>query len=349
MGEARAYVIAATALSDWVGALLKRGQVVAPRLLQGSDVAYDVVGSADQVAWQYVSSISPLKRQLFPQTDELFCWHRQPGYGLQLMPLCDEVESVFLAIRPCDLSSVLFLDKVFSREPADTYYLARRRQSTLVALACTQPAEHCFCVCAHAGPFLENGYDMQLTPLGDRYLVEVGTEKGAALVGLAPELFLSAPAAAMQTRRELAQQAQQCFGDDRAYFAAALRKVTFDRVPDELWEQMADRCLGCGACAFVCPTCTCFTTADFDGAGDGVRCRLWDSCLYDSYSLEASGHNPRAQRKHRLKARFFHKLSYQFAEKLGSHGCVGCGRCITACLGRNDMTKVTARIRSGEL
>jgi formate hydrogenlyase subunit 6/NADH:ubiquinone oxidoreductase subunit I len=243
----------------------------------------------------------------------------------------------------------LFLDKVFSRDHPDTYYLARRRHSTLVTLACTEPGEHCFCVCAHAGPFLDDGYDVQLTPLQGEYLVEVGTDKGWELVRPAESLFSPAPIEAVQMRRELARQAEQRFSDDRAYFAAGLRKITFDRVPDELWEQMGDRCLSCGACAFVCPTCTCFTIADFDGRGDGVRCRLWDSCLYESYALEASGHNPRAQRKHRLKARFFHKLSYQFSQKLGSHGCVGCGRCVTACLGRNDMTKVTARIRRGAL
>jgi ferredoxin len=349
MGEARAYVVGADALSDWVGTLLRRAQVIAPRVLQGSDTAYDVVESSAEVAWDYSTSVSPLKRQLLPQTEPLFCWHRRAGDGLQLQPLYDEAERIFLAIRPCDLSAVLFLDKVFGRDPADSYYLARRRRSALIALTCTHPGEHCFCVCAHAGPFLDNGYDIQLTRLGSEYLVEVGSDKGEELVRLAEGLFSPASPDAMEARRELAREAEQQFGEDRAYFAAALRKVTFDRVPDELWEQMGERCLSCGACAFVCPTCTCFTTADLHGADDGVRCRLWDSCLYESYALEASGHNPRAERKHRLKARFFHKLSYQFAQELGSHACVGCGRCVTACLGRNDMTKVTARIRAGEL
>jgi len=349
MEEAGAYMIGEKQVFAWVAALLQHAQVIAPRRLRGSDVAYDAVESPDQVAWDYRTSVSPLKRRLFPQIEPMFSWHRQAGDGIELRPVYDETERVFLAIRPCDLSAVFLLDRVFSRDHPDTYYLTRRQHSSLVALACTQPDEHCFCICAHAGPFLAGGYDLQLTPLPTGYLVEVGTDKGWELVRQAEELFSVAPASAVQARRELAQQAEQRFADDRAYFAAALRKVTFDRVPEELWDQMGERCLSCGACAFVCPTCTCFTTADFNGTGDGVRCRLWDSCLYESHALEASGHNPRAERRHRLKARFFHKLSYQFAQKLGSHGCVGCGRCITACLGRNDMTKVTARIRRGEL
>jgi len=153
----------------------------------------------------------------------------------------------------------------------------------------------------------------------------------------------------LQERRELAQEAENRFAEDKAYFAAALRKVTFDRVPERLWQEMGERCLGCGGCTFVCPTCSCFTVADAQAGDAGERSRLWDSCLYETYTLEASGHNPRARRQHRVKARFFHKLSYQFARRNGVHGCVGCGRCVAVCLGGNDMPAVTAAIRRGEL
>jgi ferredoxin len=244
---------------------------------------------------------------------------------------------------------VLFLDRVFSRDREDVYYLRRRERSALVALACTEPAENCFCVCGHTGPFLETGYDLQLTPLGEHYLVEVGTEKGAALVQAAAGLFTPAREGARQARRELAREAESKFAEAKAYFAAAVPRVTFDRVQEEVWEEMGERCLSCGGCAFVCPTCYCFTMAASRQGGEGSQQRLWDSCLYEAYTLEASGHNPRAERKHRLKARFFHKLSYQFVLKNGAHGCVGCGRCITACLGGNDMPAITAGIRRGSL
>jgi ferredoxin len=342
-------MIRSDAVPPWVAILLRSAQVIAPRTLHELDVTYDEIETPEQIAWSYGTSISPLKRQLFPQTDPLFCWHRRPDDGHDLRSISDNTKRVFLGVRPCDVSAVLFLDKVFGREPADTHYLARRSHTTLVALACTEPSDQCFCVCANAGPFLDGGYDMQLTPLGGGYLAEVGSDRGQEMVRQAGDLFFPAPEESLDARFELERQAERKLGEEKAYFAAALRKVTFNRVADELWEQMSSYCLGCGACAFVCPTCTCFTTADFDGAGDGVRCRLWDSCLYESYAREASGHNPRAQREDRLKARFFHKLGYQFVQKFGSHGCVGCGRCVTACLGRNDMPEVTARIRQGVL
>ncbi len=349
MSQPAAYVISRSRLGDWVGTLLAGAQVIAPRALHGGDIAYDVVERPDQVAWDYSSTINPLKRFLFPQADELLRWRRTGDDGLQLKPAYDETARIFLAVRPCDVSGVLFLDRVFQRDPEDVYYMTRRQQSALISLTCSEPAENCFCVCADAGPFLETGFDLQLTALGDECLVEVGTEKGRGLVVEAEELFASAPDEIIRARRDLEKETEARFAEHKAYFAAALRKVTFNRVPDELWDDMADRCIECGGCSFVCPTCTCFLTADWQNDEEGHRERIWDSCLYECYTLEASGHNPRAQRKHRVKARFFHKLSYQFARELGTHGCVGCGRCITACLGSNDMPAVTARIRRGAI
>lgn len=346
ISQAPAYMIEHTSLPAWVEGLLAQAQVIAPRATQAQEVGYDIVESADQVAWGYGSSFVPLKRFLFPQTERLFRW-RQAGGALRLEPTYDLRERIFLAARPCDVSGVLFLDRVFSRDREDVYYLTRRDRATLIALTCEQPGENCFCVCAHAGPFLEAGYDLQLTRLGERYLVEVGSEKGASLIRRSQWLFAPAPEEALRERHQLAREAEVRFGEEKAYFAAALRKVTFDRVSDALWQQMGDLCLSCGACAFVCPTCSCFTTADSGGRDEGARDRLWDSCSYQAYTLEASGHNPRALRMHRLKARFFHKLSYQFLRRNGAHGCVGCGRCVTACLGLNDMPSVTARIRRG--
>jgi sulfhydrogenase subunit beta (sulfur reductase) len=347
MAQPPTYVIAERGLPDWVGRLLESADVVAPRAAHGPDVVYDVVAAPEEIAWEYTSGLTPLKRFLFPQTDELLRWSRDTGNGLRVEPTYDEAERVFVGVRPCDVSGVLFLDQVFSRDREDIYYLRRRERSTLIALTCAEPGENCFCVCADAGPFMEQGYDVQLTRLSDEYVAEVGSEKGAKLIAEASDLFAAAPDELIRGRRRMAEEAESRFGDHKAYFAAALRSLTFDRVPDDVWEEMADRCLECGGCSFVCPTCTCFLTADLNLGESGARERIWDSCAYECYAREASGHNPRAERKHRLKARFFHKLSHQFAKEAGTHGCVGCGRCVTTCLGSNDMPRVTAKIRQG--
>lgn len=349
MSQPPTHVIAEPYLAEWVEGLLSEGEVIGPRAGHGNDVAYDVVTAPEEVAWDYAASSTPLKQFLFPQVDSLLRWERGDTGELRVEPTVDETERIFLAVRPCDVSGVSFLDRVFSRDRQDTYYLSRRQRSTFIALACDQPGENCFCVCADSGPFLDAGYDLQLTRLSGEYLVEVGSQRGADLVGRSNGMFAPASQALLQAREAAARAAEERFGDHKAYFAAALRTVTFDRVPEVVWEEMAERCLECGGCSFICPTCSCFLTADRQRGTSGERDRIWDSCVYECHAREASGHNPRAARKDRLKARFFHKLSHQFAKPLETHGCVGCGRCVTACLGGNDMPSVTAKIRRGAL
>jgi NAD-dependent dihydropyrimidine dehydrogenase PreA subunit len=126
-----------------------------------------------------------------------------------------------------------------------------------------------------------------------------------------------------------------------------MRRISTGRVGAPFWEAMGDWCLECGACTFLCPVCYCFSVADRPQDGGFVRCRLWDSCQLAAFTLEASGHNPRARRAERVKRRYFHKVSAQYYLRDGEVGCVGCGRCVKACLGAGDMPKVVAAIRRG--
>jgi len=111
---------------------------------------------------------------------------------------------------------------------------------------------------------------------------------------------------------------------------------------------MSEWCLGCGGCNLICPTCYCFSIRDLGKDGTWVRCRMWDSCQYAAFTLEASGHNPRADRKQRMKRRFFHKASAQYYQRDCAVGCVGCGRCIKVCLGATNMPAVIGAIRKGK-
>ena len=126
-----------------------------------------------------------------------------------------------------------------------------------------------------------------------------------------------------------------------------MRRVSTGRVAATLWEDVADRCLECGACNFVCPTCYCFSVKDQRRDGHWVRCKTWDSCQYGACTLEASGDNPRVRVRDRVNRRFFHKLSAQYYRRDGAVGCVGCGRCIKVCFGATDMPAVVAAVRKG--
>jgi sulfhydrogenase subunit beta (sulfur reductase) len=178
-------------------------------------------------------------------------------------------------------------------------------------------------------------------------LIETGSERGEALVNAHEDLMEEADVEHVKARHRLAREAEDTFGDFTAYVAGAMRKLTMNEVDAAVWGQGSDRCLECGGCAFLCPTCVCFTVTDRCEGDEGLRERHWDNCLYSCYAREASGHNPRPRLADRLRNRFFHKLSHQWAERNGRHACVGCGRCVTGCMAWFHMPAATEAIRRG--
>jgi len=250
-------------------------------------------------------------------------------------------------VRSCDVKGMAFLARMQEMDPPDESYLRRIKNLTLISQACIAPCPLGFCVCTDSGPFLSNSYDLQMTDLGQTYLVEVANDKGQAAIEHIRELFRPATEFEVALRKHLESESRKHFGEETCHFGSAMRRVSTGRVPDALWDKMSDWCLECGACNHLCPVCYCFSVKDLGRNGTWIRCRLWDSCQYAAFTLEASGHNPRAQRKERMKRRFFHKVSAQYYQRDDAVGCVGCGRCVKACLGSTDMPAVVGAIRKG--
>jgi ferredoxin len=298
------------------------------------------------VIWDLPNPLHPPKEFVLPQTDPIVRIQRN-GQHHRVEAIHDDRRRYLLNARSCDVKGIAFLTRMHEMEPADASYLRRANNLTIINLACTTPCPLGFCICTDSGPFLSNSYDAQLTDLGKSYLVEVGSAKGQAAVAEGQALFRDASEAEVSQRKELEETAKRCFGDETCHFASAMRRISTGRVHNTLWEKMSDWCLECGGCNIVCPTCYCFSVKDLGRNGTWTRCRLRDSCQYAAFTLEASGHNPRAQRKDRMKRRFFHKVSAQYYTRDGAVGCVGCGRCVQVCLGATHMPAVVAAIRKG--
>lgn len=345
-GARSAFAIERSEIDDWVSALLELGEVVAPTAAHGGDVLYAPVFKPAEVLWEFENSLDPPKRVVLPPTDPLLDIRRDGGSWRLDLPSVDR-RTVLLNARSCDARGIRYLHDVHTSDLVDTQFLRRHAQLTVVNLSCPMPCPQGFCICCDAGPFLDDGFDVQLTDLGDRLLAEVGSEKGAALLGAAGGLFRPATDRELARRRRLEAVARESFGTQTSHFASAMRRISTGRVEEALWEQMSGWCFECGACTLVCPTCYCFSVKDRAQDGGWQRCRLWDSCQYAAFTLEASGHNPRPHRKDRGKRRFFHKVSAQYFLRDGALGCVGCGRCVTVCLGTTDMPAVVAAIRKG--
>ncbi|MBC7289530.1 MAG: 4Fe-4S dicluster domain-containing protein, partial [Armatimonadetes bacterium] len=303
----------------------------------------------DDIAWDYSNSLLSPVSILYPPRETLFDFELRNGQAPRLEYTLDRTRRAIFGIRPCDTHAVVYLDRFLAGGAfEDSQYKARRENAKLVTIACAEPATpNCWCSCCEGGPVASEGFDVQLSPLGDFYLVEVA-EGGVEIADAWSDLLEPADERAedlIAARDEQVERTKQAL-ELNAHIGAAMRRITAGALPAGFWQDIGARCIGCGGCSFVCPKCTCFNVVDqMLTPTAGRRIREKDSCRFAGYSLEASGHNPRPERADRAKRWSYHKLSYRYVERNNYHGCVGCGRCVTVCVGRVDMPTVAKQIR----
>ena len=289
------------------------------------------------------------KEVFFPRSEVLFSYQDGKVIPVEL----PEERRVVFAMRPCDARSAVLLDYVFDADAdeaaaggtsdQDPYYMNRRKNTVLMGLACNQPMSTCFCTSVGGGPFSTDGLDLLWTDLGDRYLVDAITEQGAALIANSPHMR-EAGSEDIAQKAEIAALAEQAVSGPDVQGV----KEKLDRMYDSpFWQTAQLKCLGCGACTYLCPTCHCFDIADEGDRRQGQRVRNWDTCQFSLFTLHASGHNPRASGKERMRQRMMHKFNY-FVENFDAIACVGCGRCVRACPVNLDIRAVLNGIKETE-
>jgi sulfhydrogenase subunit beta (sulfur reductase) len=364
-------VIAPEALEDLVGVLRARGFRVLGPTVRDEAIVYDDLDSAadlpigwtdrqepgsyrlerreDEARFGYAVGPHSWKRFLFPPRVRL--WHAsRNGNGVAAVeeePL-DETPLAFIGVRACELSAIAIQDRVFvGGKYVDRDYAARREGAFLVAVNCFEPAGTCFCTSMGTGPKAQSGFDLALTELLDgehRLLVEAGSERGAeVLAGLTGRAAVYADLKAAAASVDSAAQRM-----GRKMDTHDIRDLLARNLDHSRWDDVASRCLTCGNCTLVCPTCFCSAVEDeTDLAGTGAeRVRVWDSCFSVDYSYIHGG-SIRPSAKSRYRQWMTHKLGTWF-DQFGSSGCVGCGRCITWCPVGIDITEEIAAIRATE-
>jgi len=269
--------------------------------------------------------LSP-KGLFFPQC-EVLCTLEEGQ--LKEAPVPDERIAVF-GNRPCDARAQALLDKVFDATTSDfrdPNYLQRRRGSLTISLACAQPQDTCFCSSVGGGPADRTGSDILVFDLGETCLLEACSEAGQAVLESCSNL-LQAPS----DRETKARDGQVAAAEETVpkVEVNGLKEKLEKSFEDPLWDSIPPRCLGCGVCTYLCPTCHCFDVTDETDGESGRRIRTWDSCQYSLFTLHASGHNPRPSKTGRMRQRLLHKFSYT-VDNFGETFCVGCGRCVRNC------------------
>lgn len=328
-------------LEEWLEALSRDRKVLVP-VEEGGSIAFKPFEAGMHPVLTADATVSP-KSALFPSSHALFRFEQAKDpkdperVSVELVPEIGGEPAVVFGSRPCGARGPVIFDRVYlgDRFP-DPYYRAARENTLFVTFACERPGNTCFCHWVGGGPDDPTGSDVLATAVEGGFVLKGITERGEALLD-AP--FLSSDGGRSQEAEAKRAEARVKLGPAPDLDAAqeSLLALFDDRA---FWEEVSAKCINCGACTFLCPTCYCFTITDEASGLAGKRLRSWDTCMSFQFTLEASGHNPRPTKAHRLKNRVGHKFSYYPARYGGLVACCGCGRCIRKCPASVDIREI---------
>jgi len=288
----------------------------------------------------YRNTVIPAKASLFPPVEEMFTFQKdKAGYKLETPAVSGHKRLIF-GIRPCDASALAMLDRVFGEGYEDPYYLSLRKNTVLVGLTCTNPYDSCFCTSLGGTPSDPANVDIMFSDIGDGFLIDAVSETGRDLVARTGRLE--------EATRADDKKAQEV---KAAAYSKVTRKIDTTGISDRLlacfengehWERVASRCISCGICTFLCPTCYCFDINDELIKKQGTRFRSWDSCAFPVYT-KMPMENPRLEKWRRVRQKVCHKYGF-YPMNFGAIACTGCGRCIRLCPVNWDITQTLANL-----
>jgi len=330
------YILSKQDLPKFISELIGKYKVFAP-VDKGDVTLFEEIKNAKEINLKYSNSKVPPKNLLFCQTETLFKF--APGTkGKIQSPDIDNGKKAVFGIRPCDAKSFAIIDPIFKEDYEDPFYVTKRENLLLIGLSCTNPYPNCFCTSFKDSPASSKHVDILLTDIGDKYFVEVNSEKGKQIVK--SKLFKPATKSDENKKKEVEKKAKDSIKRVQKIDGIAEK---LDKIfENPFWKEVADKCLRCGTCTYLCPTCHCFDIQDEATMTEGGRVRIWDTCMIPEYTLQASGYNPRPTRMNRVRNRVYHKYNY-FPKNLDVIACVGCGRCIEACPVNIDIIDVVTR------
>ncbi len=350
-------------IDEFLAALCEEREVFA--LQDGDDGQYhlvrDVAWDSERMTLGAYRQIEPLKSIFFPPREffgATFGDSRPDPLPERPDPLPERPdplpERIVIGVKNCDLAGLGIQDHIFGNlPPGDPNFIEAREKTFVVTCDCTDCLEVCFCPIVGQKPYAESGYDINISPVSDAYLMEAGSPRGEQRLRELSEFLQAASDTAVRQRQagrdalteRLIRQSARHGLEPGMDLALAVRGAK----DTAMWGEIAVDCVECGACNFACCTCHCFQLVEgMDEAtekaphGVAVRGKQWDGCLLMNFARVAGGANPRAGRAKRLQNRFLKKFDY-FPEVLDCYACDGCGRCTEVCTGNIDIRGVLKR------
>ncbi len=297
-------------------------------------ILFDVVESSKELTLEYHPTVLSPKKFFFPQ-EEVFLEYTSAG---EISPKIEANPLILFGIHPCEANALKIMDEAFSESHGDPNYLAKRETSVVICLDCKDVCdEDAFCYKVKS-QHAEAGFDIKLYDLGVDYVVTVKTEKGKAFI----EQYVTTGDVEKGVFEHYKLSKVKTFSKYTPFRDLDKLPEVFEANKDHaVWKEESDRCLSCGSCIMVCPTCYCFDVADELALNlkEGERVRRWDACMLSSFAAVAGGENFREEAENRLKHRIYRKFDY-LMKKHGQSVCVGCGRCVRACLAEISPKKI---------
>lgn len=316
--------------NDFIFKLTKMQKVVAPVYKGYNNFAFEEVSSGEQISVKYIPTILPPKKYFMPQYENLIEF--DISNGLEAEAVLEYEPITLFGVHTCDLAGIQCLNVVFSERPKDYNYLMRKSKIDIIGMECNEYCDE-YASCALVSSNLPNGgYDLFFTDLGDFFIVHVNTISGEKIVE-GTGAFEKAADSHKEALKKLREKKKTIFKNEIPIEQRNIPEL-FDRAfASKVWKDLEDKCLACGNCTNVCPTCYCFDIRDDVDLSlkQGVRYRVWYSCQLEPFAKLAGGVNFRKERSARQRHRYYRKFRYQI-DKFSRFFCTGCGRCSRTCM-----------------
>ncbi len=329
-------------LAALISFLAARRKVVGPVSLGHGQFKFAEIGTFDDLALDYIPTILPPKKYFMPQHETLLKYDLSRGQEMQAVVEVEEL--VLFGVHTCDLAGIQCLNVVFSDRPKDINYMLRKSHITLIGLECKDYCDS-YANCAMLRNHLpKGGYDLFFSELSDYYSVDINTREGELIVEESG-LFTAVTVAEQEELAALRQAKKQTFKSEVPIRYQDIPRLFDETFESDVWTKIGEKCLSCGNCTNVCPTCYCFDVMDEPELDltKGRRVRVWDSCQHENFAKIAGGESFRETRADRKRHRFNRKFRYPMV-RYKRVFCTGCGRCSRSCMAKIDLKETISAL-----
>lgn len=281
-------------------------------------------------------------RSFFTHAKEQVC-----NYFYNIEPAGEKPVAI-AGVKNCDLYSLKIQDFVFlgGNEP-DPFYETRRESALIISSDCPGFKETCFCRAFDINPHADEGFDFNMSAIGEGYIVDASSDKAKRLAQAMQDILVPPTRNQLEDKtlkREAAvEKLEKHLAPKKIPKKETLRDIVLSGYGSKIWNEQMLTCVECGGCVFMCDTCHCFLLFDEEDSPNAKRLRVWDGCLYKNFTRVAGGANPLKMRYMRLRNRYLKKFDF-FTANMGIQGCCGCGRCIDVCPGKIDIRDILRRL-----